>query len=515
MGGERKIKSVAIIGAGAAGAVTAAAFKAEDYFERIQVFERRESAGGTWIYDPSPSELPPLQPGSLPPDVDPAVEIPGKLPQVKPHSQRERYSQTPIYHSLTTNVPDIAMSFSDSRFAYGPFAPHWIPRQYIENYFSLHKTDSILVLNTTVEDVTRIPAKDRPEQWRLTLRKFDAARNVDVWWQEVFDAVVFANGHYSVPYVPHVKGLDEYIKKFPGRVVHSKTYRTPQPYTGKKIVTIGNSASGHDVTEELVQTVRTPVYQSRRSKSRWDGDEPPPGIAWKPIIKEFRLDGRVIFEDDSYLDDVDHIIYCTGYKPSYPFWNSEANGGRALYDYKSGKLIKTFWHTFFQDFQTLGIVGMPRVLTFRSFEYQAIALARVFSGRESVALPSLEEQERWEREREELVEKEGRKFHDIAWETGETFEWLNWLFRVAGLPTLRGKGRTPPVLSEELIWAVEHLRKYPEPGNPDNDDDENQRNHKGAQIPGLHEESHQQDEQGHKGKWKLAQRPKKDLLEFI
>ncbi|KAL2880600.1 hypothetical protein SGCOL_003973 [Colletotrichum sp. CLE4] len=514
MGGERKIKSVAIIGAGAAGAVTAAAFKAEDYFEKIRVFERRESAGGTWIYDSSPSELPPLQPGLLPPDIDPAVEIPGELPQVKPHSQRERYSQTPIYHSLTTNVPDIAMSFSDSRFAYGPFAPHWIPRQYIENYFSLHKTDSILVLNTTVEDVTRIPAKDRPEQWRLILRKFDAARNVDIWWQEVFDAVVFANGHYSVPYVPHVKGLDEYIEKFPGRVVHSKTYRSPQPYTGKKIITIGNSASGHDVAEELVQTVRTPVYQSRRSKSRWDGEEPPIGIAWKPIIKEFRIDGRVIFEDDSYLDDIDHIIYCTGYKPSYPFWNSEANGGRDLYDYKNGKLIKTFWHTFFHDFQTLGIVGMPRVLTFRSFEYQAIALARVFSGRESVALPPVEEQKRWEREREELVKKEGRKFHDIAWETGETFEWLNWLFRVAGLPTLRGKGRTPPVLSDELIWAVEHIRKYPEPDNPV-DDAEKQRTQNRAHCSGIHEESRGQDALEHKGKWKLAQRPKKDLLEFI
>lgn len=106
-----------------------------------------------------------------------------------------------VFFFYSTNVPDVAMSFSDSRFAYGPFAPHWIPRQYIENYFSLHKTDSLLVLNTTVEDVTRIPAKDRPEQWRLTLRRFDAARNADVWWQEVFDAVVFANGHYSVPFV--------------------------------------------------------------------------------------------------------------------------------------------------------------------------------------------------------------------------------------------------------------------------------------------------------------------------
>ncbi|KAK1598166.1 uncharacterized protein LY79DRAFT_586794 [Colletotrichum navitas] len=482
MGGERKIKSVAIIGAGAAGAITAAAFKAENYFERIQVFERRESAGGTWIYDSNPSELPPLQPGSLPPDVDPAVEIPGELPQVKPHNQQERYSQTPIYHSLTTNVPDIAMSFSDARFAY-------------------------------VEDVTRVTAKDRPEQWRLTLRKFNVTRNVDVWWQEVFDAVVLANGHYSVPYVPYVKGLDEYIKKFPGRVVHSKIYRSPEPFAGKRIVTIGNSASGHDVTAELVQNVRTPVFQSRRSKSRWDGDEPPPGIVWKPIIKEYHLDGRIIFEDDSYLDDVDHVIYCTGYKPSYPFWNSEVNGRRALYDYKQGKLIKTFQHTFFQDFQTLGIVGMPRVLTFRSFEYQAVALARVFSGRHSVALPPVEEQERWEREREVLVSREKRKFHDIEWETGETFEWLNWLFRVAGLPTLRGNGRTPPVLSEELIWAVEHLRKYPEPGNPkDGGDSQKKDKTAGKRFQG---DGHKHIEQGEKENRSLVQRPKKDLLGFI
>ena len=30
------------------GAITAAAFVAERYFNRVQVYERRESAGGTW-----------------------------------------------------------------------------------------------------------------------------------------------------------------------------------------------------------------------------------------------------------------------------------------------------------------------------------------------------------------------------------------------------------------------------------------------------------------------------------
>lgn len=68
------VKSVAIIGAGAAGKqsirslkillypsqdhvtnsltgiITAVAFQAENYYERIRVFERRSTAGGTW-YD--------------------------------------------------------------------------------------------------------------------------------------------------------------------------------------------------------------------------------------------------------------------------------------------------------------------------------------------------------------------------------------------------------------------------------------------------------------------------------
>lgn len=95
------------------------------------------------------------------------------------------------------------MSFSDCRFAYGPFAPHHIPRQYIENYFALHKTDALLELNTTVEDVAKIehPSNNGSSQWKLTLRKHDALQDADLWWEETFDAVILANGHYSVPTV--------------------------------------------------------------------------------------------------------------------------------------------------------------------------------------------------------------------------------------------------------------------------------------------------------------------------
>lgn len=96
------------------------------------------------------------------------------------------------------------MSFSDERFAYGPFVPHWIPKQYIENYFSSHGTDRFLVLNTTVENVTRIAgANDGRSGWNLTLRRHDPIKRVDSWWEEQFDSLIIGNGHYSVPFVSH------------------------------------------------------------------------------------------------------------------------------------------------------------------------------------------------------------------------------------------------------------------------------------------------------------------------
>jgi hypothetical protein len=273
------------------------------------------------------------------------------------------------------------------------------------------------------------------------------------------------------------------------------------------VLLIGNSASGKDLSADLVGSALEPVYQSWRSKSRWDGDEPPEGIAWKPVITEFLPSGRIVFADDTYLDDVDSIIYATGYLPSYPFWNSKKNG-RHLWDYKANKLIKTYLHTFFQDFKSLAIVGTPRVLTFRSFEYQAIALARLYSGRNKAELPDLEVQQKWEKEREIERREQGKKFHDIEWETGETEAWLGEFFKIAGLGTLRGEGRIPPVLGGKLRWAIEHLRKYPEPGKGGGD------GNKDIDEKGLGEG--RDDEEIPGTEWVVVERQsKKDLLHFI
>lgn len=225
---------------------------------------------------------------------------------------------------------------------------------------------------------------------------------------------------------------------------------------------VGNSASGHDVSNECVGSAKSPVYVSRRSKAPWDGDSPPSGIAWKPVITEYLRDGSIEFADGTSLDDIDVVVYCTGYKASFPFWNEKANGS-PIWDYEVNKLHDCYWHTFLQTFPTLTAMGVPRAVSWRSLEYQAIAIARLWSERNAFPLPSTAEQRVWEQLRVERCAREHKKFHDILWETGEAQAYLDFLFRFAGLGTFHGEGRVPPALGADIIWAIEHIGKYPDP----------------------------------------------------
>lgn len=248
------------------------------------------------------------------------------------------------------------------------------------------------------------------------------------------------------------------MEKYPGHVSHSKRYRTPEMYAGQRVLIIGNSVSGKELSDELVGVAKHPVYISRRTPARWEGEEPPLGIEWKPIVTEYREDGAVLFSNGTRLDDIDAIIYCTGYKPSFPFWNEAANGG-PLFDYRANRLRGSYQHVFFRDFPTLGTVGFPRTITFRSFEYQAIALARLWSGRNALPLPSPRQQAQWEADRDRRVRVQHQYFHDVKWGV-ETMDYLGELFAFAGLPTLRGDGLLPPPFTKQMIWEYEHVLKW-------------------------------------------------------
>lgn len=107
-----------------------------------------------------------------------------------------------------------------------PFRGRGQIRDWVEDIFVRNGHEKLLELSTTVE-----LAEKKGDEWVLTLRKELPGK--DQWWQERFDAVVVATGHYNIPWIPDIKGIAEYDERFPGRIVHSKHFRGSDKYKGK------------------------------------------------------------------------------------------------------------------------------------------------------------------------------------------------------------------------------------------------------------------------------------------
>ena len=170
---------------------------------------------------------------------DPPIPIPQTLPALTPKLDQPRFTESSVYPYLETNVDAIPMQFSQEPFPseksqfsinlHGPNTPfrHWKSvRGYIEGLVNRNGYQDLVSYNTTVERVEKVG-----DEWKVTLRK-EGQQN-DYWWVEWFDAVVVASGHYWVPWIPKVEGLEEFEKLRPGSVLHSKHFRGRDLYKGK------------------------------------------------------------------------------------------------------------------------------------------------------------------------------------------------------------------------------------------------------------------------------------------
>lgn len=107
---------------------------------------------------------------------------------------------------------------------YGPlpvFRHREVIRQWVEDIFTRGQHTGSIEFNTTVERAEKVGG-----EWVLTCRRDTPEEANNHWWQETFDAVVVASGHYSLPFIPRIPGLAEYDAKFPGRIKHTKHYST-------------------------------------------------------------------------------------------------------------------------------------------------------------------------------------------------------------------------------------------------------------------------------------------------
>lgn len=476
-----QIESVAIIGGGASGAIVLDSLLKERHFRSITLFERRHELGGAWCLDKETIETPNhiLKPGYTHVKTDPPLSNPfhetSNSEIVLPKPTQERFVKTPSYEGIKTNIIEKMMTYSDSNHWDVPgvtdpeqkkYVDGLIVKKYIDAYIRRNENDEKVKLNfnTSVEDVERIPkpGKRIPYQFKLTLRQ-SLNDSEDIWYQQVFDSVVVSVGHYNVPFIPFVKGLDAVQEKFPKVVEHAKFYRNNRGYQDKKVVIVGSRASGADLSKFIADTA-TEVYQSIRNLVKIGKLSHKSNIFSKPVIKEYQLTDhgfKIVFEDGSVVENPDRVIYATGYQFSFPFLTRLFEQDNVELT-KEGIIIPNLYqHTFLLNEPLINFVGVPiDGISFRVFEYQTILLVRYLAGK--VPLPSRNEQSDWIKER---FRNKGvsRAYHTIG--VDDAIKYLKGLVSLGKLEDeSQITGRHFPVVSEEDVEiyrkAGETLRKF-------------------------------------------------------
>ncbi|KAF3051805.1 hypothetical protein E8E11_000282 [Didymella keratinophila] len=174
-----------------------------------------------------------------------------------------------------------------------------------------------------------------------------------------------------------------------------------------------------------------------------------PDVLNRPAIAALDADnGQVTFTDGTYANDVDHIIFATGYEFSFPFLRDVKP--------KNGRIPGLYQHVFYNGDPSLAFIGMVTGgFDLRIFEWQAVAMARVFAGRAS--LPSRTEMQAWEQQR--IAERgDGPSFSVLMPDFERYFEDLRG---IAGAPAPGTPGRVLPRYDNawgETFWRFVRWR---------------------------------------------------------
>lgn len=200
-----------------------------------------------------------------------------------------------------------------------------------------------------------------------------------------YDAVVVCNGHFSKPKVPSIPGQ----RDFSGKQIHSHNYRTPESFVGKRVLLIGAQSSGADIALELA-TVASHVFLCsatfvgtpfEHTLSLGGGK-----VDCRMLPKTINDDGgSIVLTDGTTVENIDCIIYCTGYHYNFPFL--EDVGALRVHE---GAVVPLYKHMFPLGLAPrLSFIGIPwKTIPFPQFELQGKLIAQVLSGK--VKLPSVE-----------------------------------------------------------------------------------------------------------------------------
>ena len=278
-------KRIAVIGAGPSGTAALRAFQSAREngadIPEIVCFEKQDDWGGLWNYTW--------------------------------RTGLDEYGEPvhcSMYRYLWSNGPKEGLEFADNTFEehLGKPIASYPPREVLKDYIigRLNKAN--------VRDWVRfrhsvrwIEYSDDSGKFTVTAKDLKADHSYD----EEFDHVIVATGHFSTPNVPEFEGLEG----FNGRVLHAHDFRDALEFKDKDILIIGTSYSAEDIGSQCWKYGCKSVTVSHRTA--------PMGYKWPNNWKEVPLLQKVEKNTCTFKDgttaDVDAIIMCTGYLHHFPF----------------------------------------------------------------------------------------------------------------------------------------------------------------------------------------------------
>ena len=196
-------KRFAVIGAGAGGLCAAKHLVAHGL--DVTIFEVGSNIGGLWVYN-NDSGL------------------------------------SPAYRSLHINSEARVSTYHDFPFPQDSalYPDHEEMQRYFRAYADRFGITERIHFNSRVVDI-------EPEGGSYRVRLENGT-------SEVFDSVVVATGHQSLPRHPTE------ASQFTGEYLHSHAYRVPEPFAGKRVLVLGPGNSGVDIAADVcTMTARTAI----------------------------------------------------------------------------------------------------------------------------------------------------------------------------------------------------------------------------------------------------------------
>jgi hypothetical protein len=332
------------------------------------------------------------------------------------------------YSTLEMNTSGPRMSYSDFPIGDEDYPPHQAVGAYFDRYVDHFGIRRTITFDTRVERVEP-----------LAQGGFEVTTS-DGHPRPAYAAILVANGHHWKPRWPE----PPFPGHFDGVEMHSHDYRRPEQLAGKRVVVVGGGNSGMDIARDAADhgqaaflSLRRGVHVIRKRLGRRrkpvDQTLAPPWLPWaikqkgfevmrmrsgdisdygfaepdhkvghahptvsdeiherlgrgtvtpKPNIRELR-GGTVVFEDGSE-EEVDMIVYCTGYEVSFPFFDESFISA-------PDNDLPLYMRTFHPEVEAVYFLGLAQPLgaIMPMAEQQAKWIAALLKG--EYALPPAEE----------------------------------------------------------------------------------------------------------------------------